>query len=174
MQSNIVICGFMGTGKSAVGRIVADRLAFRFVDMDDLIVQREGRSIPAIFRDSGEKYFRKVERDLVRELASSNGLVIATGGGVVLDRRNLEDFSGTGMVVCLTATPEKIFERTKGDTNRPLLAVPDPMARIRELLDKRRPYYSAIPFQIDTTNMSPEQVADEIIRRFRAVGQSSE
>ena len=71
MQSNIVICGFMGTGKSAVGRIVADRLAFRFMDMDDIIVQREGRSIPAIFRDSGEKYFRKVERDLVRELALS-------------------------------------------------------------------------------------------------------
>ncbi len=173
MQPNIVLCGFMGTGKSAIGRLIASRLGMRFVDMDDLIVQREHRPISDIFRDSGEPYFRKLERNLVRELAGQSCLVISTGGGVVLNPDNISDFTKTGMVVCLTAEPEAIFERIKNDSTRPLLAVADPLARIRELLAIRKPYYDAIAIRVDTTFQSPQQAAEHIIGLYRRhTGQS--
>lgn len=165
-KTNIVLVGFMGTGKTSVGTILAERLGMTFVDMDDVIVKREGRPIPAIFAADGEAYFRRVERGLVRELAAGTGCVIATGGGVVLNPDNVSDFAATGLVVCLSATPEAILARVEHDANRPLLAVADKMAKIRDLLAKRRPIYRAIPHQVDTTGRGPHDVADAVLELY--------
>ncbi len=110
-MKNIVLVGFMGTGKTSVGLSLAERLDLTFLDMDDIIVEREGRSIPEIFDKDGEEYFRALERAIVRELAGKDGLVVATGGGVVLNRDNVDDFERTGLLVCLSASPEVILAR---------------------------------------------------------------
>jgi shikimate kinase len=160
---NLALVGFMGTGKSATGRLLADRLQQPFLDMDAELERREGRTIPEIFRDSGEAHFRALERALVRELADAPGHVIACGGGVVINPDNLADLEASGMVVCLEASPETMYERVRHDTHRPLLHAPDPAARIRELLDQRRPRYEAVRHRIRTDGKTPEQVADLIL-----------
>lgn len=164
--SNLVLVGFMGSGKSVTGRILAQRLGRTFVDMDTLIEQREGRSIPRIFAESGEPYFRTLERALVQELAAQQNLVIAPGGGIVLNPDNLRDFAATGRIFCLRASPEWILKRVGHDTNRPLLQTEDKLGRIRELLAKRQPLYDAIPEQVETDGKTAEQVADEILARL--------
>ncbi len=165
---NLVLVGFMGTGKTTVGRLLADRLGLPFVDMDARIVEREQRSISDIFAAEGEAYFRRVERDLVRELAAGPGCVIGTGGGVVLNPENLAAFAAGGLVVCLTARPETILERVRHDTSRPLLAGDDKGARILSLLEQRRPLYAAIPCRLDTSDLDAGAVADWILARYRA------
>lgn len=169
---NIVLVGFMGTGKSVTGRALAERLGRRFLDMDTLIEEREGRSIPRIFADDGEAHFRKLERALVQELAGQGDLVIAPGGGIVLNPDNVRDFSATGFVVCLRASPEMILSRVGHDANRPLLQVPDKLGRIRDLLAKRKTYYEAIPNQVETDGKSADEVAEEILAMFAAEGGS--
>jgi len=161
--SNIVLVGFMGTGKTTIGRAVAQRCGSRFVDMDDVIVERAGKAIPEIFRDDGEAGFRKIERKVAHDLANESGLVIATGGGVVLDPDNMADFTRTGTVICLSATPEAILARVQHDTNRPLLQEEDVLGKINALLEKRRALYDAIPNQIDTTLLTTEEVTDRIL-----------
>jgi shikimate kinase len=168
-DANLILMGFMGTGKSEVGRRAAMALGREFVDMDSVIEEREGRSIPEIFRDSGEPYFRALERALVGELAAQRNLVIACGGGVVLDPSNVQRFEETGVVVCLTATPEAILQRVAHDTHRPLLQAPDREQRIRDLLEQRRPLYEAIRYRVDTTGRSPEEVTRAVLEVFRRV-----
>ena len=102
-------------------------------------------------------------RELVQELAGQTGLVVGAGGGVVLDSRNIEDFARTGLVVCLTATAERILDRVKDDTNRPLLETDDKMQKILSLLDARSEFYNAIPCQIDTTDLTIDEVVDQIL-----------
>ena len=167
---NIILIGFMGTGKSSVGTSLARELAMQFLDMDNVIVERKGKPIPAIFAEDGEPHFRALERDLVRELSARDGLVVATGGGIVLNPDNIRDFSRTGLAVCLNATPETILARVGHDTNRPLLAVPDKMGKIRSLLDARRPLYAAVPNQVDTNGLSVEQVVGRIVSLYRTTG----
>ena len=157
---NIVLLGFMGTGKSTVGRVLARRLGMQFLDMDAILVERAGKPIARIFAEEGEPHFRAMERVLSQELSQQHGMVIACGGGVVLNPDNVRDYSRTGRVVCLTATPEAIFKRTAKDRNRPLLEEKDRMQRIVELLEKRKALYGAIPHQVDTTTPSAEQVAE--------------
>lgn len=165
-RKNIILVGFMGTGKSSAGRIIASRCAMDFLDMDDEIVRREGCSIPEIFRERGEPAFRALERALVQELAGRSNLVISTGGGIVLNPDNIADFSRTGHVFCLQARPETILGRVEHDQNRPLLQGGDKLAKISELLAKRQPLYDAIPLQIDTEGHQPADTADEVIRRL--------
>lgn len=162
-DANVILVGFMGTGKTSTGRALAARLGREFIDMDALIEQREGRSIPEIFAASGEPYFRALERALVRELAARRALVIAPGGGIVLNPDNIRDFAVTGRVFCLRASPEMILKRVGSDTSRPLLQTDDKLGRIRDLLAKRQPLYDAIPLQIETDGKTPEAVADEIL-----------
>ncbi len=169
-QSNIILVGFMGTGKTSVGKLLAQRLNMEFLDMDDVIVEREGKSIPHIFNESGEPYFRMLERKLVEELSKQSGLVIAAGGGIVLNSNNIADFSRTGVVVCLNATPEVILKRVGNDTNRPLLMSNDRMQKIRDLLESRRKLYDAIPLQINTDLQTLEQVVDTILFLYRKTG----
>ncbi len=168
VSKNIVLVGFMGTGKSSAGRILAERLGMTFVDMDDEIVRRAGRPIPEIFRDQGEPAFRAMERALAVELAARSGLVISTGGGIVLNPDNLRDFSASGLVFCLRASPETVLRRVEHDTNRPLLQGEDRLTRIRELLAKRQALYDAIPRQIDNEGHKPADTADVLVSRLGA------
>jgi shikimate kinase len=162
---NIVLIGFMGTGKTSVGTVLAARLKLTFLDMDSLIVAREGRPITRIFAESGEPHFRMLERALAQELACRQGVVIGTGGGIVLNPDNIRDFARTGLVVCLRATPEAILARIGNDTSRPLLAVDDKLQKIRDLLAKRQALYDAVPHQVDTTGLS----VDEVVARIEAL-----
>ena len=166
-RSNIILVGFMGTGKSTVGRLVANRLGMEFVDMDPVIEDRTGRSIAAIFAEDGEARFRSLERALVTELAAREGLVIAAGGGIVLNTDNIRDFNHSGVVICLSAKPDILLQRVERETHRPLLEGGDKTKLLRERLEARRPLYNAISHQIDTTRLTPEAVADRVIALYR-------
>ncbi|MBN1966226.1 MAG: shikimate kinase [Anaerolineae bacterium] len=160
---NLVLTGFMGTGKSTVGRLVAEALERPFVDMDAVIEQRAGRTIPRIFAEQGEAAFRRVERALCRELAARGGQVIATGGGALVDDENRALLIASGLVICLTAAPEALIARLQEESDRPLLAVPDPVARLRELLAVRAEAYAALPYHVETTDLTPSQVAEKVL-----------
>ncbi len=153
----------MGTGKTTVGRLLAAELGFEFVDTDVLIEQRHG-PIPAIFADQGEQAFRDIERGIAAELASRTGLVISTGGRMMLDPANVRALSANGRVFCLVATPEEVFDRVTNDpsrVDRPLLRVPDPRQRIVELMTERDPEYRRFP-QLITDQLTPEAVARDL------------
>ncbi|MBX3057144.1 MAG: shikimate kinase [Anaerolineae bacterium] len=161
MAFNIVLTGFMGTGKTTVGRLLAERLGFGFVDTDELIVQRDGRTIPDIFAQEGEPFFRQLETAVALELAAQSNLVIATGGRLMLDLVNAAALERNGRVFCLTAVPDEILARVQDEGRRPLLNVPDPAAQIKRLLAERAAGYGRYP-QIDTTGKTAEEVVEEI------------
>lgn len=164
---NLVLTGFMGTGKTVVGRKVAERLGRPFVDMDALIEAREGRTIPEIFAQSGEAYFRQVEAALVRELAVQRGLVIATGGGALVPAANRALMTRTGVVICLWADEATLIARLRGQRDRPLLNRPDWETFLRDLLAQRRPAYEALPYHVDTTGRSVEDVVEAVLAIYR-------
>lgn len=166
--NNLILVGFMGTGKTVVGKAVARALGFAYVDTDDLIEQRAGKSIPRIFAEDGEPHFRDLETEVIRSLASLQRHVIATGGGCVQRDENWRAMRRAGMVVCLAARPEVIFERTRHDSNRPLLQAPDPMGRIRELLDRRAPFYARADHTIDTSDLTVEQVVERLLALWKS------
>jgi len=165
---NIVLIGFMGTGKTSVGHTLAECLGLSFIDMDAIIEEREERPITDIFAADGEPYFRTVERALVQELAGQEGLVIGTGGGVVLNPDNVSDFEATGLVVCLQASPETILDRVIHDTTRPLLAGDDKMRKILDILEARQPLYDALPHQVDTNGLTVDAVVEQICALYVA------
>ncbi len=163
-ERNIVLTGFMGTGKTTVGRLVAQQIGWQFVDSDDAIVERAGLSIPEIFTQHGEEVFRQIEREVCRSLAVQQAVVIATGGGMLVDAVNRQIMLDSGFVVCLMATPAAIESRLTGAeaTNRPLLQH-DWIA----LFNSRQEAYNMIPHQVDTTDKSPDEVAQEIVNLWR-------
>jgi shikimate kinase len=161
--------GFMGTGKTSTGRVVAEQLSRRFVDMDELIEQRENASIPEIFASRGEPHFRRLERSMVVELAAQQDLVIAPGGGIVLNADNTADLARTGVVIGLRARPQTILKRVGHDTRRPLLQGGDKLQKIQDLLAKRQALYDALPYRLDTDGLSPSEVADQVLDLFRRV-----
>ena len=163
-MSNIYLVGFMGTGKTATGRALAKSLKRDFIDMDDLIVEREGMPVADIFKIKGESYFRSAEKDIVAELSKRDGLVVACGGGAFVDPDNIRLMRSSGIVICLTSSPEMILKRTQNFTHRPLLNVEDPLARIKELLDKRMPFYSQAHHIIDCDKLSVEESVSEVLR----------
>ncbi len=160
---NIVLTGFMAAGKTSVGREVAVRLGRPFVDLDDLIVARAGKSIPEIFAQDGEPAFRTLEAALCREMMEPSGLVVAVGGGAVLDPANREALAAGGVLICLDADPETLLARIGDDDNRPLLAGGDRAGRIHALLAQRSPAYAAIRHHVDTTSLSVEVVAERVM-----------
>ena len=163
---NIALLGFMGTGKSTVAQILAQRLGRSVLEMDAVLEQRAGKPISTIFAEEGEPHFRQIERALVQELAAQRGLVISCGGGVVLNPDNVRDLSATGLVVCLTATPEVILQRVAAATHRPLLEGGDKARKILDLLAKRQPLYNAVPHRINTSRHTPAEIADLILILF--------
>ncbi len=162
-MKNIVLVGFMGTGKTAVAKRLSRRLKMRYISTDDNIETKEKRAISAIFTKDGEEYFRRVEAEAVREASGLDNVVIATGGGVVLSDENITNLKSKGVMICLNASPTDIFERTRSYANRPLLNVKDPLDKIKELLSKRVPYYKKADYQVDTSKKSLDQIVDEVI-----------
>jgi 3-dehydroquinate synthase len=160
---NIILAGFMGTGKTAVGREIAARTGRTFVDLDDLIVARAGKSIPEIFAQDGESAFRALEAALCGEMARPAGLALAVGGGAVVSAANRAALAAGGALICLDATPETILRRIGDDANRPMLAGGDRLARIGELLAARAPAYAAIPDHLDTTALSIAAAAERAL-----------
>ena len=155
----IVLMGFMGTGKSEVGRRLAQRLGRAFVDTDQLVEERTGKRIAAIFAEEGEPAFRSLERDAVAEAADRGGAVVAVGGGAVLDPENVRCLREAGVLVYLTARPEIIHGRVGDGSNRPLLGA-DPRAAVERLLGERGPAYAAAA---DITVDTSERTADEVV-----------
>jgi shikimate kinase len=162
---NLALIGFMGTGKSSVGRMVADTLHFTFLDTDDVIQARAGISIREIF-DHGEPVFRDWERRLVEELARRSKTVISTGGGLPANDANFASLQSHALIVCLWASPDKIYQRVKSQTHRPLLHDPDPQAKIRELLAAREPYYRKADVLVNTDFRSAREVALQVLHQF--------
>jgi shikimate kinase len=163
---NLALVGFMGTGKSSIGRLAAEQLRFAFIDTDELIENEVGQSIAEIFAQRGEAAFRKYERDVVNALSARHNTVIATGGGLVADPSNLASLKSHALVVCLWASPETIWERVRLQSNRPLLQTPDPPARIRELLELRGPSYRQADVLVHTGCRSVKEAAQQILHQF--------
>ncbi len=172
MKANIALIGFMGAGKTAVGRALAAKLNRRFVEMDALIEGKAGKPIPDIFRQDGEAAFRKLETEVVAEVSRGKNQVISCGGGVVLNQANIDSLKQGSVLVYLTASSEEIAKRTAGDGDkRPLLDDPDKGAVIREMMSFRQPFYErAADITIDTTNMDIAAVVKQIIARMKEPG----
>ena len=165
MKTSVAITGFMGTGKTVVGKILAEKLGKEFVETDALIEKKAGKSIPRIFKDNGEIRFRELEIETVAALEGKKNAVIACGGGVVLNTINMLRLQKECVIFCLTASPGVILKRTAIDKgSRPLLAVDDRKKQIIELLKYRRPFYErAADFKINTSILSVKTVAGKII-----------
>jgi shikimate kinase len=164
---NIFLIGPMGVGKSTIGRQLASLLRMEFNDTDHEIQRRTGVDIPTVFDFEGEDGFRRRERAVVDELTQGSGLVLATGGGVVLDQDNRRCLSGRGVVVYLSCSTEQQYRRTKQDRNRPLLQTEDPMSRLRELMEQREPLYlETADITVSTENRNASVVAREIVKRL--------
>jgi 3-dehydroquinate synthase len=161
---NIIFTGFMGTGKTTVGKLLAERLGREFIDTDDLIEKRQGLTIPEIFDQLGEAAFRKMEAEIARELGQRKGLVISTGGRLMLDPANVEALSVNGRVFCLVATPQEILSRIEGDTDhhRPLLDVPNPGEQIVELLQERKKGYQRF-LKMTTDEKHPGDITADLL-----------
>jgi shikimate kinase len=164
---NLALVGFMGTGKTSAGRLVAEQLHFEFLDTDELIQNKTGRTIAEIFARNGEAAFRALERDVVGELAGRTKTVISTGGGLPANPENLASLKTHALVVCLWASPEKVWERVRNQSHRPLLHDPDPQRKIKELLEIRGPFYKQADVLINTDQRSAREVAQQIILQFK-------
>ena len=189
---NIILVGFMASGKSHVGRILAQRTGRPLADSDELIVARAGKSVERIFAEDGEAAFRTLERAVISELCAGSGRIISAGGGAFVDPDNRRTMRAGGQVFCLHARPETIYKRLaatnpgsdipepdnpeSADDNpgaapvRPLLAGDNPLERIRELLAQRAPAYNQAHHRIDTDTLAPEQVAERVLELFQSDG----
>ena len=161
-MKNIYLVGFMGTGKSTVGKALAKVLNKEFKDLDELIEERENRKIVEIFEKFGEQYFREVETAVVRDISEKEDLVIATGGGVVVNEENFSLLKKSGTLITLVASPETIYERIKDSIERPLLNVENPLDTIKRMLFERAYYYIKSDFIVDTTDREIEDIISEI------------
>lgn len=164
-HKNLVLTGFMGTGKTEAGIILARSTGRRFIDSDKLVEEKAGESVAEIFKESGEDYFRELESKAIKSLSrcKTQSLVISTGGGAVIRKENRELLRKHGIIINLTAGVEDIIARTSETGNRPLLEVANPGERIRALLEERSEAYSDCDISIDTTGLSPLEVTEKIL-----------
>ena len=173
MKNNVVLIGFMGTGKTSLGKMLANKLGCAFVDLDQKIEADSKMSIPDIFKTRGENYFRQLERKAVEEVATRRGIVIATGGGTVKDPRNVELLKAGGVMICLTTSVDELLNRTAVQGERPILDdrhqdQGDRKAAIIKLLEERRQLYDQADYKVDTTDWSPLKLVDTIIKIVRS------
>jgi len=157
----------MGTGKSSVGRIIAEQLQFTLVDTDEWIEKHAGKTIAQIFEQNGEPAFRDHERRAVNELQKLKHAVISTGGGLGANEENLASLKQHALVVCLWASPRIIWKRVQAQTHRPLLQGADPKIKIRELLTAREPFYRQADILVNTEARSPKEVAQHVMHEFQ-------
>lgn len=174
-MKNVVLIGFMGTGKSSCGKTTAQQLGYRFVDLDKEIEDKHGMTIPDMFQQYGEQYFRQREKEMVRYWAAQRNVVISTGGGTVKDAENVAVLKSTGKIVCLTADVDTLLERTGRQGKRPVLDARaaqlggDRIRAIQSLLAERQSMYDQADYTVDTGELSPLQVAIKIaeyIKKF--------
>ena len=167
-MKNIVLTGFMGTGKNAIGKRLAQELNLKFVDTDTIIEKKEETTISEIFEKRGEEYFRRVEKEVVKEITQEENQVISTGGGVVLDEENVAHLRKNGFIICLWASPEVIEERTREETHRPLLEGEDRKKKIKELLVYRKSFYHKnADYMVDTSRLSVEEAVARIREQIK-------
>lgn len=169
-MENIILTGYMGCGKTTVGKYVAKCLEYTFIDTDEMIAEQQCRSINEIFADDGEAAFRVMETELLKQLIDTkrDHLVISTGGGMPVREENRQLLALLGRVVYLKASPETIYGRVKGDTARPLLRCENPMKRIEEMLTVREPLYEAgAAVIVDVDGLKQAEAASEIIERCK-------
>jgi len=164
---NLVLVGYMGTGKSTVGKKLARRLGMKFVDSDREVERVTGYTVNEIFKKFKEIRFRSEEKAALRRLTRNSGQIISTGGGAVLDPENVETLKNNGFVVCLTAEPEIIYQRLRRKKNRPLLQTENPLATIKEMLADRAPFYARADATVDTSEMDLEAVIAEVTRLYQ-------
>jgi shikimate kinase len=163
-EASIILTGFMGSGKSSVGKVVSSQLGRSFIDLDEEIVKAAGWTINEIFARDGEQAFREIESfQLAKVLSSKNGIVLATGGGVVISAKNRELMRGSGVVVCLQVTLEQVMARISDSNDRPLLLADNATKRAETLLNEREHFYADADIRIDTDRKSVEDVAAEIL-----------
>lgn len=169
MKTNIALIGFMGTGKTAVGKLLAGKLGRKFIELDGLIEQRAGKSIPEIFEQDGEIAFRELEIAATKEVAREKGVIIACGGGLVLNKINIDRLRENSIIVYLTASPEAILKRVSAEQGqRPLLEVSNPAQTIRELLSFRKPLYQrAADITINTSKLDIQAVTEQVLARLK-------
>ncbi len=165
---NLALVGFMGTGKSSVGRLVASLLNFEFVDTDELIERSTGHRIADIFAQHGESHFRQLETETLKSLETHRNLVISTGGGSVVDPQNLASLRTHSYLICLWVSPEGIYKRVRHQTHRPLLLDPDPLAKITSLLKEREPAYRQADLLINSELRSLRDLAHHVVYSFRS------
>lgn len=170
MKTSIALIGFMGTGKTAVGKALAEKLGKGFVELDPLIEQKAEKTIPEIFKQDGEIAFRELEMEVTKEVSKGKNLVIACGGGVVLNKINIDRLRNESITVYLTTSPRVILKRTSNDAEeRPLLEVANPTLTIRELLRFRKPFYErAADITINTSKLAIDTVVEQIISKVKA------
>ncbi|MBF0570240.1 MAG: shikimate kinase [Candidatus Omnitrophica bacterium] len=166
MEKNIVLVGFMGSGKSMIARRLAKQLKVQLVLTDALIEAKAAKSIDAIFTDHGEPYFRDLEAQVIKEVSLRRGVIIDCGGGAVLRKENLQHLKTNGIVFFLQAAPEVIYQRIKNEKHRPLLKVPDPLGSIRQMYQQRLPLYNQADHVIDANDASIEGPVVEILKRI--------
>jgi len=167
IMKNIVLTGFMGTGKTAVGHELARLLDIPLVDIDTEIEKSERMTINDIFKQRGEAGFREIETAMIKKISQREDSIISTGGGAVLKDENMETLRKSGIILCLMALPETILQRVGSSNARPLLQGENPFLKIRELLHVRKPFYAKADIIIDTENRTPLQIAEEIIEHVR-------
>ena len=166
LQKNIALTGFMAVGKSAVGRQLARRLKRPFVDLDRVIEDKEGMGVQEIFRQRGEGYFRRVEKEILKEILSKDEQVIATGGGAILDDQSLKLLRDRSILICLTASPKNLVRRSGAKPLRPLLGGSDRMKRIESLMAERQAFYDRAHISIDTSSISVNGVVKRITEKL--------
>ena len=169
MNKNIVLIGFMGSGKSMVARALGERLKREIVSTDGLIEAREGQSIAWIFEKKGEAYFRALEHAVIKEVSIRRGIIIDCGGGSLLVPENLKFLKTNGIVFYLQASLEVIFERIKSESHRPLLKVPDPLGTLELLYQQRLPLYNQADYTIDANDASIEGPIVEILKKIHII-----
>lgn len=169
MKTNIALIGFMGTGKTAVGQVLAKKLKRQFIELDSLIEKKAGKTIAEVFRQEGEIAFREREIEVTKEIASKQHVVIACGGGLVLNKINIDRLRENSVIILLTASPGAILKRVSREVGqRPLLEVDNPALRIRQMLKFRRPFYQgAADFTINTSKLDINSVVEQIIDRLK-------
>jgi shikimate kinase len=160
----------MATGKTSVGKRLASLLGYEFLDMDAIIEAETGMSIPQIFSSQGEPAFRALECRVAEQVSLRSGCVIATGGGTIVNRQNLDNLKRNGIVIVLTAEPKAILSRTGSGESRPMLGQGDHLQRIRSLMEQRSPAYAMADTTVDTSSHSIEEVADIIIAQLQEIG----
>jgi shikimate kinase len=158
----------MGTGKSAVGNLLAQRMRREFFDTDTLIEQVAGHPIACIFAEKGEAYFRELEKQVIRQVCQKHEIVIATGGGAIVNMDNATCLKESGTVICLTASPETIVQRVQENNDRPLLQGEDPLTKIRLLLTARAEAYARADITIDTSSLTPGEIVEMILAQVKS------